>query len=309
LTIRLDNFPTPAEVDLTGVEEAISDIHHQLNFLTIRLDNALTPPVVEPSESEQAIGETPIQQDVLEPSPEHLPRPSRVELTQEEKTLAKVNSQLELLEQKFNAQPETQGVKQLKQAITQITQQQNAITLRVNHLSGPPEVNLDGIKEAIAHINGQLDALNQKFNSRPETEAIEQLESAIIHVAEQLSIKPWRSEDSNSSEIDPKALEEALTDINFQINAVELCLENLPTPPVVDFHGVEQALADINLHLNALNREVEIQLGTPALQQLEEAIAQLIEHLNVVGVSFDSLPTSSEFYFDEEEVAIADLQW
>src|SRR4028119_912892 len=55
LALRVDNAPTPTQVDLSGVEQAIADIRSQLNALTVRLDELPTPEAVNLSEAEYAI--------------------------------------------------------------------------------------------------------------------------------------------------------------------------------------------------------------------------------------------------------------
>ncbi len=354
MSLRVENAQTPAEVDLSGVEQAIVHLYTQFDALTVRLDNlpapttpeegaftdfnvpldALTPSLdslpipsdVGFSGGEAVVADIHIPQDAIGLRPDHSPTPTEVEPSGGELQISGINPQLDALIQQFNARPETQGIKQLQRAIAQLIEQLSAITFRLANLPVPQEINLSGVKQAIADISNQLSALNQQFKARPETQAIEQLEGAIIDLVE----------------VDPGDDEKEIANFNFQLDAMALCFESLPPPPEVDLSGVEQAIAHINLELDALSvglgenlptssavglSEEELAIAdinghfdallehfnnrpkTQAIEPLETAIAQLRKQLDAVAFCLDNLPTSSEFDFGDEEVSIADLQW
>jgi DNA repair exonuclease SbcCD ATPase subunit len=306
LTGRFENLPTPQEAELGGVAQAITDINVQLDTLTGRLDNLPTPQAVEVAETDQAIADINVQLDTLTGRLDNLPTPPAVELTETEREIADINTQLHALNQQFNAQPETQAIKQVERAIAQITEQMNSIVSRVGDLLASSEVDRSSLEQAITDIYGQLDSLNQQFNARPETEAIEQLEGALAQIAEQLQALALPPEHSPTSQKDDQSGEEAIADINFQLQAVALCLENLPPLPALNISGVEEAIAQVNVHLDALN---QAQPETQAIEPLEAAIAQLKKQLNALALCLEDQPTSLEIDFGDTEPSIADLQW
>jgi chromosome segregation ATPase len=197
-------------------------------------------------------------------------------LHQQVQALPSINSKLNALSQEFTARPETQTIEQLETAIAQLTQQWEALTLRLDNLPTASEVNLTGQEQLFADINaqldalrlrlenlpttseidltgvveaiaGQLDALNQQFNARPETQAIEQLETAIAQLAQQQQSVALRLENLPTPlEVDLTGQEQLFADINAQLDALRLRLENLPTASEVDLSGVEQAIASRN---------------------------------------------------------------
>jgi len=298
---------------LSGVEPAIAPSDVQPDALTLPVDYLLTPPEVDLSAVEPAIAPSDVQQDALTLPVDNLPTPSAVELTAEEREIQDINRQLDALNQQFKARPETQSIKQLESAIAQLAQQLNAITLRLRNLPTTPEVDLSGVRQAITDINNQLDALNQQFKARPETEIIDQLDTAIIQLKEQLNSLALNLDNL------PTPLEEAITDMNFQLQAIALCLDTLPAPLEVDFSGVGKAITDINVQMDALTLSLSENPparpkagssgGKKALEQLERAITQLKNQLNTVAFILDSAPTFSDLDFNSEEPSIADLQW
>jgi DNA repair exonuclease SbcCD ATPase subunit len=386
VTQRLDSAPTPQTVDLSGVEQAISGIQQrletidqqfnarteseaieqtqsaiallaeQLEAVTQRLDSAPTSetsPAVDFSGFEQAVIEIGTQLDELRQRVDHLSPPEAIQLREEvfsadaqnqqeviasffdvdelplsipeplpilekakpsEETAAStpIEGPLGELIQRFQERPETQAVKQVQNKLEQLTERLITVALRLGQLKMPSDVNISGMRQALAETQGQMDIIYQQFKARPETEAIEQLEGAIAQF----------------SEVDFSGDEEAAADLNFQVDAMALCLENLPAPIEFDLSGIEQAIANLETQANALAKGSSESVAasstddiwndagqpstphsqTPSVGSLEKAIALLKEELNAAIFYLENLPEQgADLWGDEDE--IANLQW
>ncbi|MBE9126164.1 hypothetical protein IQ258_08345 [Coleofasciculus sp. LEGE 07081] len=376
LTVRVNELPTAPDADLSGVEEAITHINSQLDTLnqqfnerpelqviellteqlssvSLRLDQLPTSSssTVDLYEVEAAIAalserlnaiSLPIEQsppaetvpDILESSP----TVPAIELSPEEQVIATINHQLDALNQKFSFQSETQTIQLAQTAIAQLKEQLNTIALRLGNLPTAPQIELSPLEASVADINSQLQALEQQLLARPEIQAVEQLGEAIVQLTDQLN-SMMSSPDGSPAPLD----DDAIKDIDFQLNAMELCLENLPTPPDIQWSGVEdaiaeinrqinaltpsqpehqprafevnlanegdEAIADINRQLDALNQRLNPRLDAKTLEQLEVAFAELKNEVNAISFYLDTLPTDSDMDFSEGDPSIADLQW
>src|SRR4028118_560456 len=165
---RLDNLPTPNEVDLNGVEQAIADLKGQLNTLTRRFDNLPTPPAIDVSAVEQAIAELKGELNGLTLRLDKVPTSPADDMSGVfYELLADLKAELDSLNQQFNARPETQVVEQLGRANTQLTEQLNALGLRLDHLPTAPGCDMSGGNDAIADLKAQLDVLTLRLDNLP----------------------------------------------------------------------------------------------------------------------------------------------
>ncbi|HEY9633593.1 MAG TPA: hypothetical protein V6D14_09320, partial [Coleofasciculaceae cyanobacterium] len=318
VTLRLDNLSTPQTVDLSSAQQLLTDIFVQPDALTVAPDSLLTPTEVEPSQEEQAIAQITIEPDALTVAPDHqiaTLEPDLPDLTDEDPATAEIKGHLNTLNKKFNAQPTTQAIKHLERALSYLKEQLNAIAVDLANLHASNGVNLTQIEQAIPDIYSQLDALNQQFKARPETQAIEQLDTTIAQVRVQLKALALQIHNSpNPSKDELKEREKAITDVNFQIDAVAFCLENIPAPIEFDLSGVEQAITQVNSQLKGFHPQSNSQPETQVIQQLEQAIEQLKKQLNDVALFLENLPSSLDFDdFDfsggGEDSSISDYQW
>ncbi len=226
------------------------------------------------------------------------------ELSEEDRLFLDINRQLDALTQQFNNQPETQAIKQLQTTIDRIQQQINNIALRLGNLPSPLDVDVRALEEVFTDINSQLNNLNQQLNERPEIQSIEQLGQAISQLTDQLTSTIFASS-SGATPLD----KEGISDIEFQLNAMALCMENLPTPPTINLSGIETTIFQINNNLDTIKQQSDTQAVAQAVEQLESAIGELINQIDIVASHLNNLPAPSEIGFDEEEPNIADLQW
>jgi predicted nucleic acid-binding Zn-ribbon protein len=338
LTLRVDHLHTPKEVDLSGVEQAIAHINgrldtlnhefharletpaieqfegaipqlaEQLNALALRVDNAPTPTQVDLSGVEQAIADIRSQLNALTVRLDELPTPEAVNLSEAEYAIFDLNNQVEALTQQFNSRPETQTIEQLERAIPQLTEQLNAVTLHLDNTPTPQAVDLSGVEHAIADINTQLNALNQQFHERPETQVIEQSQGVIAQLTEQLNAVTLRLDNAPTPQaVDLTGFEQSITNINGRLDSLTQRLDHLPEPQDVDLSGVQHAIADINGQLNALNQQFQERRETQAIEQLERAMPQLTEQLNVMALRLDNSPAPTQVDLSSLEQAIADI--
>ncbi len=368
MNLRLEELPTFSEVSSSGIEQAITEIAEQLaslnlefntrpesraieqlettiselnervNIIALQLQHSPTLLEIEPDEEEETLAQTQLQETV---SPvESLPTLSpttEIELSKDEQVIAQINNQLEALNQQFSNQPETQTIKELETEFAQFKEQLTTISLRLGNLPTSPELDMSKLEEEMIDINTQLNALNEQFNARPEIQALEQLGQAMSEMTEQLYAMILHPDGSFSP-----LEEDAVKDIDFQLNAMELCMDNLPTPPDVNLKGIDGAIADINHHLDsltipnsgdkevlfevdlrgrneaisdinreldALNQRLNSRLDKRAIEQLEAGMTKLKNEINAVVFHLENLPTPSEMDFHAEEPNIADLQW
>ncbi|HEY9676180.1 MAG TPA: hypothetical protein V6D11_32355, partial [Waterburya sp.] len=313
LTQHLDHAPASQAVDPIVFEQTITEIATHLSALELRLDNLPTSPAVQSPLEEVATQQLQQQQNTTASSVNGLSSPTLEEPkpSVEEVASTGIQGQLESLNQQFRSRAETQAIKDVERAITQLTEHREAIAFCIEHLSAP-----DSVNQAIADIQQQLDTLNQQFRSRPETEAIEQLEGAIAQFVE----------------ISRSGDEEAIEDLNFQIDAMVLCLDNLPGPLQLDLGGVEQAMANIDHQLNntaissvkntsaasdadlwgkadPMNQPSSLRLEAQAVEPLEKAITQLKEELNAAISYLENLPDPQDTDLWGDEDDISQLQW
>jgi soluble cytochrome b562 len=309
----VDGTSAPQSVDFTGFEEAILELSVQLDALKQRVDHLSTPQVVQPREEEVASQNILGQQDLIASPFDELPLttvfdevplpvPEKVKPIGQEVASTDIPGPLGELIQRFQDRPETQAIKHIETTVEQLTEQLVAVASRLGQLKTASDVNVSGLKQAIADSQGQMDVLYQHFKARPETQAIEQLEDAIAQFGE----------------IDLNGDEEAVEDFNFQVDAMSLCLENLPAPLPFDLDGVEQAMANLDSELKALN---SLKNGAAAssvdpwddakaqnLEPLATAIVLLQEELKASISYLENLPDpQGDLWGDEDE--IANLQW
>lgn len=133
--------------------------------------------------------------------------------------------------------------------------------------------------QALPSINSQLDTLNQQFNSRPEIQAIAQLNTARAQLTEQLDALTLRLNNlqTQKEEVEFTEVEQAIANIHDQLHTLTLRLDNLQTPQAVELTEVEQAIASIHDQLHALTLRLD-KLPTPQevnLTGVEQAIAQI----------------------------------
>ncbi|MCP2728413.1 hypothetical protein [Limnofasciculus baicalensis] len=300
LTSRLDTYPVSEETEQNQAE--ITTIERQDNDISSLLDRSLIDGEVEKNEEPETTPKT--QGDATTSPLDSSSIAQDIDLNEEDRAILEINRQIDALNQQFNNQPETQAIKQIKTAIAQIQQQINTIALRLGNLPTPLDVDLGALEEVFTDINTQLNSLKEQVNARPEIQSIEQLGDAITQLTDQLTTMIFRP-DSPSTPLD----KDAISDIEFQLNAMALCMENLPTPPTVNLSGIGGAISQINNQLDTLHQQREPQVVTQAIEQLEIAIGELINQLNIVVLHLDNLPAPSEIGFDDEEPNIADLQW
>ncbi len=316
------------------IEEAISDIYEQIDTLTSRLEASLHPELIEQIQvgttrianqnndissllDRSLIDEEIIENDLPETTQktktdttisgseqEVSPIIPDSELSEEDRLFLDINRQLDALTQQFNNQPETQAIKQLQTTIDRIQQQINNIALRLGNLPSPLDVDVRALEEVFTDINSQLNNLNQQLNERPEIQSIEQLGQAISQLTDQLTSTIFASS-SGATPLD----KEGISDIEFQLNAMALCMENLPTPPTINLSGIETTIFQINNNLDTIKQQSDTQAVAQAVEQLESAIGELINQIDIVASHLNNLPAPSEIGFDEEEPNIADLQW
>jgi hypothetical protein len=309
----VDSTSASQSVDITGFEEAILELSVQLDALKQRVDHLSTPQTLQPREEEVASRNILGQQDIIASPFDELPLttvfdevplpvPEKVKPIGQEVATTSISGPLGELIQRFQDRPETQAIKHIETTINQLTEQLVAVALHLGQLKTASDVNVSELKQAIADTQGQMDVLCQQFKARPETEAIEQLEGAIAQFGE----------------VDLNGDEEAIEDFNFQVDAMSLCLENLPAPLPFDLDGVEQAMANLDSELKALN---SLKNGAAAssvdpwddakaqnLEPLATAIVQLQEELKASISYLENLPEpQADLWGDEDE--IANLQW
>jgi hypothetical protein len=307
----VDSTSAPQSLEATGFGEALLELSTQLDTLSQRIDHLSIPQEVKPRQEESASIGIQSQPEAIAsfvddfpiPTLESLPALDKVQPSGKEAASTVIEGPLGELIQRFQERPETQAIKQRESEIEQLTEQLINIALHVSQLKTPQEVNLTGLRQLLAETQGQMDTLYQQFKARPETQAIEQLEGAITQLCE----------------VDLSEDEEAITDFNFQVDAMILCLENLPAPLELDFGAVEQAMANLSSQLNGLGSlkngatdpSVDPWAGakTQGIEPLESAIAQLKEELHASISYLENLPDpqGADLWGDEDE--IANLQW
>jgi chromosome segregation ATPase len=324
----LDSSPTATPVDLSGLEQAITDINGRLDTLNQQF--------YERPET-QAVGhlETAILQlaQQLDSSPTATP----VDLSGLEQAIADINGRLDTLNQQFYERPETQAVGHLETAILQLAQQ-----LDSSPTATP--VDLSGLERAIADINSRLDTLNdQPLDVQADTPGIEQAEGAIQQLKEQLNVMTLHldslrtssevdlSEEQetlediscqvdavaqhlnrlpDSSKINLNEVEETISGISFQLHALALHLDSLPASlAAVDLSQGEAAIADINNQLNVLNQQFNTPTETVGIEQLKGLIVHHKEQLSAMELRLDQLPNLSEDQLTEEKKEIANINF
>ncbi|HEY9606650.1 MAG TPA: hypothetical protein V6C85_33890 [Allocoleopsis sp.] len=264
---RLDHLPTVQPADFSNVDQALADFSTQLSGVT------LTPePAPRAFESKSALAEMTVQPDTVAARPDKAAAPSKINLPSEDGELSEVEEQLIALYKQFNERPETKAVKQAAQVLPPLKQQLNTITMRLGDLATVPDVDFDKIEQAVTDSHTHLETLTQQFNARPETQAIEQIETGIAQVADVI-----RSEG-----------EDAGADAYFQLSAMEICLENLPPALDLNLNPVEKAIADIEAMLDTAKPEAQ------TVKAIETAIVQLQERLSATVSHLESLPVPDE---------------
>ncbi|MGC1393817.1 MAG: hypothetical protein WA828_06010 [Coleofasciculaceae cyanobacterium] len=305
ITSQLDK-PTPA-VDLTSIEEAIASLNTQLNTVNSRLDESPTPATVDLSEVEEAINDLKAQLNTVTLRLDELPPPTEANFSEAEYAILDINTQLDALNQQFTNRSEAQAIEQLQREIPQLSEQLNSLTLRLDNAPTPQAVDLSGVETAIAQINQRFEALNQQFNTRPETQAIEQLQGAIPELSQQLNSLTLRLDTPTTAKVDLSGIETAITDINNRLDSVT---QRFETPiQAVDLSGVETAIADMNSRLNVLNQQFNTQLETQKIEQLKSSIPQLKEQVNVMNLRLDTLVKSADIDFSQEQEILADINF
>jgi hypothetical protein len=272
ITQRLDSLPTSQPADFSNLEQAFADFQTQLGGVTLSPEHIPASSEVSLFESKPAIAEMTVQPDTVAVRPDKVTAPSKINLPSEDGELSEVEEQLIALYKQFNERPETQVVKQAAQVLPPLKQQLNTITMRLGDLATVPDVDFDKIEQAVTDSHTHLEILTQQFNARPETQAIEQIETGIAQVADVI-----RSEG-----------EDASADAYFQLSAMEICLENLPPALDLNLNPVEKAIADIEVMLDTAKPEAQ------AIKALETAIVQLQERLSSTISHLDSLPVPDE---------------
>jgi DNA repair exonuclease SbcCD ATPase subunit len=114
--------------------------------------------------------------------------------------------------------------------------------------------------QTLPAINRRLNDLDQQFYTRPETQAVGQLEGAIAQLSEQLNDLSLRH--SSTPQVDLSGVEQAITYINGQLETLTVRLDRVQTPQEADLTGIAQVIADIQEQLNELTLRFE-QLQTP----------------------------------------------
>lgn len=327
LNRRFDTLPVPPEVDLTEIEAEIAQMQGQLEVLNQQFNVRPEKQAIQQLESTNV--QFKAQLNALTVRLDTLPPPPKVDLTGVEAAIALLTDQLDTLHQQFKARPETQAVERL-------SAQLNVITTRLDHLPIAPEVDLTGIEAAIALLTEQLHTLHQLFNTRPETQAIEHLESVsaqlrvqlnaliqrfealptpskmdlsgvqsvIAHIKSQLNLL-YQQFNARPEKQAIQYLEGAIAQLTTQLNVITERLDHLPTPPEVDLSGLENGIAQLDGQLNALNQQFNTRPETEAIERLERESNHLRSQLNAITVRFDHLPVPPEIDLCKVENAIA----
>ncbi|MEQ8537376.1 MAG: hypothetical protein RIB93_07925, partial [Coleofasciculus sp. D1-CHI-01] len=343
LTNQLDQTSATPGVDLMEIGSAIVDVHDRLDQLTARFEQFPGIADTEPAPIQPTLTDL-VEEEVVAPPPPipTIPALEQIQQLPENEAIAPLTDKLKSLNEQFHSQPATQAVEGLKMTLIQLTDYVNIITSRLGGLPTTPDLDLSGLEQAITEVHTQLDAFNQQFNGRPEVQAIEQLQEAINQLGEQIytTLVQFNEESESMSK---KEKDDALKDIDFQLDAMELCLENLPMLADLDFSGVEAAIAaideqldnltqtiaenqaalfevdlsggedaieDINRQIEVLNQKISSQLDKATIEQLEDAIVHLKKQIEAVTFTLETLPVASDdMDFGGEEPDISDLQW
>jgi len=343
LTNQLDQTSATPGVDLMEIGSAIIDVHDRLDQLTARFEQFPGIADTEPAPIQPTLSDL-VEEEVVAPPPPipTIPALEQIQQLPENQAITPLTDKLKSLNEQFHNQPATQAVEGLKMTVIQLTDHINVITSRLAGLPTTPDLDLSGLEAAITEVHTQLDAFNQQFNERPEVQAIEQLQEAINQLGEQIytTLVQFTEESESMSK---KEKDDALKDIDFQLDAMELCLENLPMLADLDFSGVEAAITaigeqldsltqtiaenqaalfevdlsggedaieDINRQIEVLNQKISSQLDKATIAQLEDAIVHLKKQLNAVTFNLETLPVASDdIDFGGEETDISDLQW
>jgi len=343
LTNQLDQTSATPGVDLMEIGSAIVDVHDRLDQLTARFEQFPGIADTEPAPIQPTLTDL-VEEEVVAPPPPipTIPALEQIQQLPENEAIAPLTDKLKSLNEQFHSQPATQAVEGLKMTLIQLTDYVNIITSRLGGLPTTPDLDLSGLEQAITEVHTQLDAFNQQFNGRPEVQAIEQLQEAINQLGEQIytTLVQFNEESESMSK---KEKDDALKDIDFQLDAMELCLENLPMLADLDLSGVEAAIAaideqldnltqtiaenqaalfevdlsggedaieDINRQIEVLNQKISSQLDKATIEQLEDAIVHLKKQIEAVTFTLETLPVASDdMDFGGEEPDISDLQW
>jgi len=254
LLLRFDNLPSPPEpVDLSGIEAEIATLQAQVQGIDL---NPLTSSIAQVKASLQT------QIDQISRQMHDLPAPFApsaleqqiVELESKNhsifsddvsslvsvvKRLQSDSSLIEEVTERITCQLDVLAhefsARPETEAVAQLTNQLEALAQRLDNLPTPPEpVDLSGILGEIADLNTKLSTLAHEFKTRPETEAVAQ--------------------------------------ITNQFDALELRLNNLPSPPEpVDLSGIEAEIATLG---GVVVMERKLTLSPKALPQMHFIMSQ-----------------------------------
>ncbi|MEQ8956560.1 MAG: hypothetical protein RLP02_01350, partial [Coleofasciculus sp. C2-GNP5-27] len=279
--------PTSATpgVDLMEIGSAIVDVHNRLDELTARFEQFPGTAETEPASVQPSFTNF-IEEEVVAPPPPipTIPALEQIQQLPENQAIAPLTDKLKSLNEQFHSQPATQAVEGVKMMLIQLTDQVNVITSRLGGLPTTPETDLSGLETAITEVHSQLDTLNQQVQERPEVQAIVQLQEAINQLGEQIytTLVQFNQESESMSK---KEKDDAIKDIDFQLDAMELCLENLPMLAELEFSSVQEAVMAIDEQLDSLTQsiadsqaklfEVDLSGGEEAMDDINRQLEEL----------------------------------
>src|SRR4028119_1068155 len=163
-------------------------------------------------------------------------------LQQQVEALPAINRQMLTLDQEFSSRPEKKAIEQLEQAVPQLTEQLDTLKVRVNNLPTAKEVDLSEVEQAITYINEELSALTRRLDQQPTPKEVDLtgLEEAIASIYGQLDTL-YQQFNARPETKTLEHLEGVISQLQEQLNAVTLHLDQLPTPQAVDLTNLEEA--------------------------------------------------------------------
>lgn len=120
--------------------------------------------------------------------------PEPVDLASTEVAIADLNQKMQGLTYKFNHRPEIQSTAEIQKNVTQLIEHLNRLM-----------ISDDNLKSEILQANSQLKLLQEQFNNRIESQAVDKLQDDIIEINQRFNIF--------SSSLKPSDLDELRTSI------------------------------------------------------------------------------------------------
>jgi hypothetical protein len=209
----------PEAQAIEQLEGAIAQLAEYVETLAQPVDSTSAPQSVDTTGFEEAILELSVQLDALKQRVDHISTPQAVQPREEEVASQNILGQQDIIKSPFDELP-------LSTLFDEVP------------LPVPEKVKPVGQEVASTDIPGPLGELIQRFQDRPETQAIKHIETTLEQLTQQLV-------------------------------AVGLHLGQLKTASDVNVSGLKQAIADSQGQMDVLCQQFKARPETEAIEQLE----------------------------------------